>query len=66
MEKSSKSNCGIGIFSVISAVLIALKVSGVIQCSWWFVLTPLVIGMGIKLLILLLAIVYVKWLDRRW
>ena len=50
MEKSSKTNGGIGILGVISAVLIALKVS----------------GMGIKLLILLLAILYVKWLDRRW
>lgn len=66
MEKSSKSNCGIGILSVISAVLIALKMSGVIQCSWWFALMPLVIGMGIRLLILLLAILYIKWLDRRW
>lgn len=27
---------------------------------------PLVIGMGIKLLLILLAILYVKWLDWRW
>lgn len=66
MEKSSKSNCGIGISGAITAVLIALKISGMIQCSWWFALTPLMIGMGIKLLILLLVILYVKWLDWRW
>ena len=66
MEKSSKSNCGIGISGAITAVLIALKISGMIQCSWWFALTPLMIGMGIKLLILLLVILYVKWLERGW
>lgn len=66
MEKSSKSNCGIGIFGVITAVLIALKISGMIQCSWWFALTPIMIGVGIKLLILLLAVLYVKWLERGW
>lgn len=66
MEKSSKSTCGISITGVITAVLIALKISGVIQCTWWFALMPLVIGIGIKLLILLLAILYVKWLDRSW
>lgn len=66
MEKSSNSNCGIGITGVITAVLIALKISGIIQCTWWFALMPLLIGIGIKLLILLLAVFYVKWLDRRW
>lgn len=66
MEKTTNSNCGIGITGVITAVLIALKISGMIQCTWWFALMPLMIGMGIKLLLILLAILYVKWLDWRW
>ena len=66
MENSSKSNCGIGITGVITAVLIALKISGMIQCTWWFALMPLMIGIGIKLLIVLLAILLVRWLERSW
>lgn len=66
MEKTRKSNRGIGIFGTITAVLIALKISGIIQCTWWFAFTPLIIGIGIKLLILLLVILYVKWLDWSW
>lgn len=64
MEKGS--NCGISITGAITAVLIALKIGGVLQCSWWLVFTPLMIGVGVKLLMMLLAILFIRWQERRW
>lgn len=43
-------------FSLLTILLIALKLCGVIHCSWWLVLAPLfalVIGTCISLLVIL-------------
>lgn len=54
-SKSSASTYGIGFTGIISAILVALKLVGIIQCSWLFVFMPLLIGIGLKLLILLVV-----------
>jgi hypothetical protein len=66
MEGKSKSIWGIGIGGVVTGVLIALKLAGIIQCSWTFAFTPLLIDMGIRLLILLILLLWVKWQERSW
>ena len=66
MEGNSKSSCGIGITGVITAVLIALKLADIIQCSWGFAFMPLFVGIGIKLLILLVVFLWLKLQERRW
>lgn len=66
MERKSKSNCGIGITGVITAVLIALKLAGIIQCSWGFAFMPLLVGIGLKLLVILILFLWLKWQGRSW
>ena len=66
MEGNSKSRCGIGVTGIITAILISLKLAGIIQCSWWFTLMPLLVGIGIKLSIILILLLWVKWQERSW
>lgn len=66
MAENSKPRCGIGITGVVTAILIALKLAGIIHCSWIFALMPLFVGIGIKLFILLLLLLWVKWQEWSW
>jgi len=56
---------GIGIFSVITAVLAALKLAGLARYSWLFVITPLLLGIAIQIGVLLLVLLWIKWEDWR-
>jgi hypothetical protein len=51
---------GIGFFGVLTIVFVTLKLCHVINWSWWWVLSPLVfsIGLGLLLLLILLAIFF--------
>ena len=52
----SKSS-GMGLTSVLLVVFIVLKLCGVIDWSWWWVLSPLWISTGLVILILLIFII---------
>jgi len=49
---SSSSSSGIGFTSLLAIVFIALKLTGVINWSWWWVLAPLWINFIVVLFIL--------------
>lgn len=60
MRKSNNSRGGgIGFAGLLQVAFIVLKLCGVIEWSWWWVLTPTWIS-GIVFLILLAMII---WLD---
>ena len=48
---------GLGILGVVEIVFIILKLLGVINWSWWIVLIPLWIDLGITLLAILIIII---------
>lgn len=59
------SNNGIGFLGLLAIVFITLKLTGVIDWSWWLVLLPvlpglIMVGIGI---ILLIAAYTTSWLD---
>lgn len=54
-QNSSSSSGGIGLFSVLGLIFIVLKLTGVINWSWVWVLAPFWIG--IALLILFVVVV---------
>ena len=54
-----RGNSGIGLGGLLQVAFIVLKLCGVIEWSWWWVLTPTWIS-GIVFLILLAMII---WLD---
>lgn len=55
--KNHTSNAGVSIDIVVATVFIILKLVGVINWSWWWVLSPLWIGLGIAVLFGLIIIV---------
>ena len=57
---NSNSRGGIGLCSMIFIVLLILKLVGVISISWWWVISPLIIGFVISIILLILLILISK------
>lgn len=59
MSKSNTSNSNaIGFNGLLTIVFIALKLCGIINWSWWWVLSPLWIGLAIVAVILTVMYIY--------
>jgi hypothetical protein len=52
MSRSSSSSSGIGFGGLLAVAFIVLKLCHVIDWSWWWVLSPLWIGLVIVIIIL--------------
>lgn len=57
MDKKSGSS-GLGLASVLTIIFVVLKLVGVINWSWWWVLSPAWISIGLSLIII---VIYVAW-----
>lgn len=58
---SSSSSGGMGFTSVLLILFIALKLTNVIAWSWWWVMSPFWIPLGIVLVILLVWLIFKLW-----
>jgi hypothetical protein len=58
MSNSSSSSGGIGFGGLLTIVFITLKLLGKIDWSWWWVLSPLWIGLALVVLILIIALIF--------
>lgn len=56
MSKSSSSSSGIGFSGLLLIAFIVLKLIGVINWSWWWVLSPLWISILLVVLIIIILI----------
>lgn len=63
MSNPSSSSGGVGFFGLLGIVFITLKLTNVIQWSWWWVTAPLwggfVLVMGIVFIVLIIKV----WAD---
>ena len=59
MSKNSKSS-GLGTLAVLQIVFLILKLTGLIDWSWWLVLVPLWTDIGFGLLFIILALIIYK------
>ena len=58
MARLKNVTISLGSMSVpLTIILIVLKVSEIITCSWWLVFLPMYLGLAIVLLICLIAII---------
>lgn len=64
LSNSANNSGTISFLNIILAVFVALKFAGVINWSWWLVLVPLWIELGLILLIILIILIIVA-LDRK-
>ena len=61
---SSSSSSGIGFSGLLTILFVALKLTGQIDWSWWWVTSPLWIGAAVVVLILLIAAAVAFWLGQ--
>ena len=54
---------GITAIDVLQIVFIVLKLCGVIKWSWWLVLMPLWISLGIGVILFIILVIYGIWLK---
>lgn len=55
--KNNSSRGGMSFFGVLQLIFITLKCIGVISWSWWLVLTPLWISLGLTALAIFLLLI---------
>jgi membrane protein YdbS with pleckstrin-like domain len=56
-SNSSSTASGLGLADIVAVVFVILKLTHVIDWSWWWVLSPIWISLGIVLVILLFALI---------
>jgi len=63
MSSNSSSSSGLSLGGVLFVIFLVLKLIGVIDWSWWWVFSPLLISLGLSLVILLIIYLATK---SRW
>ena len=58
-SNNTASSGGIGILCVLQIIVIVLKVVDMISWSWWAVFIPTFIGIGLTVLVLLIAFIVI-------
>jgi len=56
MATETKSSGGIGFCGLLTVLFVGLKLTGYIAWSWWWVLSPLWLPLGIVLLVILICV----------
>jgi hypothetical protein len=51
MSNSSSSSGGVGLASLLTVLFVGLKLTHVIDWSWWWVLSPLWISAGVGIVV---------------
>ena len=67
-QNNKATSSGVGIPTVVLVVFVILKLVGVINWSWWWVLSPLWISLGLWLVLILITVlcsVIVNYIDKR-
>ena len=57
MSDKNNNSSGIGFLSALELIFITLKLTGYIEWSWWWVLSPTWIPLGIAGLIFIIALI---------
>lgn len=64
-SKNTTVSCGIGFTRLLTIVFIVLKLLNIINWSWWWVLAPLWLPVGIILIIALIFIIIGCVMNRK-
>ncbi len=65
-QNNNSSPGGLGLGGVLTVVFVVLKLCGLIDWSWWWVLSPVWISFAIIVVIVLAMFIYCKFDERKW
>lgn len=57
MSDNNNSNGGLGFFGALTILFIAFKLLGIINWSWWWVLSPTLIPLAIAGVVLIIVLI---------
>lgn len=63
IRMDKEKNGGLGFLSILTLIFVVAKLFGVIAWSWWLVFTPVLIGAGLTVLILIIAVIAAAVID---
>lgn len=58
MSDSKNYGCSVGFSGMLTIVFVILKLCDVISWSWWWVLSPLWIDLGLSLIVIIAFVIY--------
>ena len=64
-SSSSSSSSGIGFFGMLFLVFLVLKLTHVVNWSWWWVTAPLWGGFVFWIVVIIGILGFVAWLNKR-
>ena len=64
-DKVETSSGGIGFCGLLTIVFIVLKLVGVINWSWFWVLSPMIFSISLTILILLIVLALMIWANNK-
>lgn len=62
-RNNNTSSGGLGLGGVLGVIFIVLKLVGVIDWSWWWVLSPFWITFALVILLVIGVYCYYEWFD---
>lgn len=65
-QNNNNSSGGLGLGGILTVVFVVLKLCGLIDWSWWWVLSPVWISFAIIVVIVLAMFIYCKFDERKW
>lgn len=64
MSSNSTSGGGTGLATLLTVLFVGLKLTNVIDWSWWWVLSPIWISLGLVLVLLMVAFGIFVWTQK--
>lgn len=63
-NKSTVSSGGIGFVGLLTVAFIVLKLCGIIAWSWWWVISPVWISVGLVVILLTALVMLGSWVSK--
>ena len=64
-NRSSSSSAGIGVLGLLQVAFIVLKVTGIIDWSWWKVFIPTYISIALIVIGLVILVILAAWENKK-
>ena len=66
MNNNNTSTSGLGLGSVLTIIFVVLKLVGTINWSWWWVLSPILIDIGLTIIVFIGVAIYMSHENKKY